>query len=325
MRSERNGAPQPSAEEVIGYFDDLSNWGRWGVDDRLGTLNLITPHIRQSAAGLVEAGAVVPLSYDIDPENPDPLHSGIGVIQRFMGIGEFEHHAGRGVCRVDAVTEYVGLSAHGGNTHVDGLGHYSWDGKNYNGFDVAENTTSIGGSKKLSVHQACEGIVGRGVLLDMCALHGVEWLEPGHAISPDELRAAEDLQGVTVTTGDILLIHTGDAARTIALGPAGERPPHARAGLGAGCLPLLRERDIAALGSDAIQDVQPSGYDSLDLFRPVHTVSLVALGLWLIDNMALTELARTCAELRRWSFFFAMLPWRMVGVTSCATNPIAMF
>ena len=310
-------------EEILGYFDSLSNWGRWGEDDRLGTLNLITPEVRRSAAQLIQTGDVVSLSYDIDSENPDPLASGIAVVQRFMGIGETSHRAGEGVVRFDVVTDYVGISAHGGNTHLDGLAHYSWDGKNYNGFDIAENT-SLAGARKLSVHQASSGIVSRGVLLDICALHGVEWLEPGYAISPDELAAAEDRQGVKVESGDVLLIHTGSAARTLAQGPAdGEFVP-AQAGISAACLPFLRERDIAALGSDAIQDVQPSGYESLDLFRPVHAISLVALGLWLIDNMALTELARKCADTRRSAFFFAMLPWRMVGVTSCATNPIAV-
>jgi hypothetical protein len=78
------------------------------------------------------------------------------------------------------------------------------------------------------------------------------------------------------------------------------------------------------LGSDCIQDVQPSGYP-MDLLRPIHVVGLVALGLWLIDNMELTEAAAVCAEQERWEFFFAMLPWRFVGVTAAATNPIALF
>lgn len=315
----------PSAEEVIGYVKSLSNWGRWGDDDRIGTLNNITPDVRRKAAALVQTGEVVSLSRDIDPANPDPLGSGIAVVQRFMGIGEVSHYVGKGVSRIDAVTDHVGISGHGSNTHLDGLAHYAWDGKNYNGFDFNEST-SIGGAQKLSVHHASDGIVSRGVLLDICALHGVEWLEPGQAIFPDELTAAEERQGVTVAPGDVLLVHTGHVARTLAGGPV-ERPRSIlpQAGLSAACLPFLRERDIAALGSDAIQDVQPSGFDTFDLFRPIHAIGLTALGLWLIDNVELTELARTCAATGRWSFFFAMLPWRMVGVTSSVTNPVAMF
>ena len=86
-------------EEVIGYFKTLSNWGRWGDDDRLGTLNLITPEGRRRAAALVQTGEVISLSRDIDPENPDPLGSGIAVVQRFMGIGEVSHHVGKGASR----------------------------------------------------------------------------------------------------------------------------------------------------------------------------------------------------------------------------------
>jgi kynurenine formamidase len=315
----------PAAEEVIGYFETLSNWGRWGDDDRLGTLNNITPEVRLKAAGLVRTGEILSLSYDLDSENPDPLCSGIATVQRFMGLGEVEHGLGTGV-RFDAVTDYVGIAAHGGNTHLDGLAHYSWDGKNYNGFDVSEST-SLGGARKLSVHHASDGIVSRGVLLDICSLHGVEWLEAGYAISPEELLAAQERQGVTVEPGDVLLIHSGDAARTLAHGAVRESPRHViqQAGISAASLPFLREWDISALGNDGIQDVQPSGYDTIDLFRPVHAVSLVALGLWLIDNMCLTGLAARCAELQRWSFFFAMVPWRMKGVTSCATNAVALF
>jgi kynurenine formamidase len=316
----------PTADEVVGYFKTLSNWGRWGDDDRRGTLNLITPEVRRRAGSLIQTGEVFSLSRNIDAEKPDPLSTGIAVVQRSMGIGEISHRRGKGFSRFDAVTEWVGIAAHGSNTHLDGLAHYSWDGKNYNGFDVAETTSSIGGTEKLSVHHAEDGIVSRGVLLDICALHDVEWLEPGHAIGPDELAAAEARQGVTVESGDVLIIHTGQVARILAHGPAkgpGLIPPEA--GLSAACLPYLKERDVATLGSDAIQDVQPSGFDAFELMRPVHNVSLVALGLWLIDNMELTALAKACAERNRWTFFFAMLPWRMVGVTSSATNPIAMF
>jgi kynurenine formamidase len=127
---------------------------------------------------------------------------------------------------------------------------------------------------------------------------------------------------VTVRAGDALIVHTGNVAYTLR---EKDRPPYSpQAGLHAACLPYLRERDIAALGSDCIQDVQPSGYDTLGLLRPIHIVGLVTLGLWLIDNMQLTELAALCAEQQRWEFLFTMLPWRFAGITSAATNPVAV-
>jgi kynurenine formamidase len=312
---------KPTSDEVIGYFDSLSNWGRWGADDRLGTLNLITPERRKEAAALVATGEVVSLSRNIDPKNADPLKSGLGVVQRFMELGEVSHHLGKGI-RFDGISEYVGIVGHGSQTHLDGLAHYSWDGKNYNGFDAAD-TTSVGGAGKLSIHDASDGIITRGVLLDIAGLHGVPWLDAGYPIMPDELAAAEKRQGVTVRDGDALIIHTGHVARAFQADSLELGGP--QAGLHAACLPYLRERDIAVLGSDCIQDVQPSGFDTFDLLRPIHAVALVALGLWLIDNVELTELARTCEERQRWEFLFTMLPWRFVGVTACATNPVAVF
>jgi kynurenine formamidase len=312
---------KPTADDVIGYFDTLSNWGRWGSDDRLGTLNLITPDIRKEAAAMVKTGNVVSLSRNIDPRNADPLKSGLSVVQRYMTLGEARHHMGEGV-RFDGNSEYVGIVGHGSHTHLDGLAHYTWDGKNYNGFD-AEETDSVGGAGKLSIHHASDGIITRGVLLDIAALHGVPWLDAGYPIMPDELAAAEKRQGVTVRAGDALIIHTGHVAR--ALQDQDRQVGSPQAGLHAACLPYLRERDIAALGSDCIQDVQPSGFDTFDLFRPVHAVALVAIGLWLIDNVELTELAHVCANEKRWEFMFTMLPWRFVGVTASATNPVAIF
>ncbi|MFD5826613.1 cyclase family protein [Lentzea sp. NPDC060358] len=309
-------------DEVLEFFTSLSNWGRWGEDDRLGTLNTITDEVRAAAATLVRSGRAVSLSRDIDPRTPDPLASGNSAVQRFTGTNEVEEHFGRPL-RFDAVTEFVGIAAHGSNTHVDGLAHYSWDGFNYNGFP-ASDTTSLGGARKLSVHHAEHGFLTRGVLLDIAALHGVDWLERGHAVTPDDLLAAEERQGVVVRPGDALLVHTGNVARILQEGPDAVGPAARQAGLHASCLPFLRERDIAVLGNDGVQDVQPSGY-SADLTRPVHAVALVALGLWLIDNLELTELAAVCRQENRWHFFFAALPWRLVGVTSSASNPVAVF
>lgn len=309
--------------DVEQYMTSLSNWGRWGSDDRLGTLNLITDEVRVAAASLIRSGRTLSLSRDIDPEAPDALGSGIALVQRFTGLHEVADHFDGKALRFDAVTEYVGISAHGSNTHVDGLAHYSWEGKNYNGFPESD-TTSRFGAKSLSVHHAESGFITRGVLLDIAALHEVEWLDRGHAVTPDELEAAEARQGVRVRPGDALLVHTGNVKAILTEGPDAVGPGARQAGLHASCLPYLRERDVAVLGNDGVQDAQPSGF-GLDFLRPIHTVALVALGLWLIDNMQLTELAKVCQDENRWEFFFAALPWRMVGSTSSASNPVAVF
>lgn len=306
-------------EEVIAYMRDLSNWGRWGEDDRLGTLNLITEDVRVRAAGLVRDGTAVSLAFDIDPANPDVLGHG-SVVQRFMQLNEVEAMFGR-PARFDAVREYVGLIAHGSLTHLDALAHFSWDGKHYNGFP-ASAVRSVAGSTQLSVHQIDKGFFTRGVLLDVAATLGVPWLEPGRAITPEEIAATERREGVTVRPGDAVFVRTGNFARIAA---EGAHPEGHLAGLSAANLPFLRERDIALLSSDGGQDVFPGESSNLDLAMPIHTVGIVALGLWLIDNAALDEIARTCEQKDRWEFLVSVQPWRMVGVTSSVVNPVAIF
>jgi kynurenine formamidase len=319
-----------SPEEVqstLEYFESLSNWGRWGPDDRLGTLNLITPEVRQRAAALVREGEVVSLSFDMDPEKPDPLRRGTR-LERTMDVRMVERRLGPGV-PWDAAGEHIGIDAHGSYTHLDGLAHYSWKGKHYNGFD-ASRTDETHGAADLSVHQASQGIITRGILLDVPAALGMTWLPADHAITPEELEAAERRQGIRVESGDALLIYTGHFARFAVEG--GEhaefvpgRPQEPQPGLDASCLPFLRERDVAVLGCDGIQDVHQATMRPFELYQPIHQIGLVALGLWLIDNMALDDLAARCRADDRHTFLFTMLPWRLVGVTASATNPVAVF
>lgn len=180
----------------------------------------------------------------------------------------------------------------------------------------------IDGAGHLSVHQASEGIITRGVLLDIPAVSGRPWLEPGEPVYPEDLEAAQERQGVRVAPGDALLLYTGNFGRIRAQGP---HPELHHPGFSAACLPWLRERDVALISSDNINDVFPSGFAAKDLNIPVHCVALVAMGLWMVDNMELEALARTCQEKGRWSFMFAMLPWRLVGVTASPVNPVAIF
>lgn len=316
-----------SAEQIESYFDSLSNWGRWGEDDRLGTLNLITPEIRLAAASAVRRGQAVSLARNLDPKKPDPLHSGVAGVQRNSMVGEVEHVLGMRA-RWDCIGEEIIVSPHGGNAHLDGLGHYSWDGKSYNGFLASESNEEIG-SKDLDVSHASEGMITRGVLLDIAGLFGVEHVERGYAIKPEDLLAAERRQGVKVQSGDALLIHTGNAAAIEKYGPLYSTEEKGvldgvQAGLDASCLPFLKERDVSVMGTDGTHDVQPPRLSDFDFARPIHSVSLVAMGLWLLDNLDLTALAAACHEANQWDFLFTALPWRFVGSTSSPLNPVAV-
>lgn len=319
----------PSEEEIMGYFSSLSNWGRWGKEDQLGTLNFITDKKRVEAAKLVRDGITVSTARILDPDNPDSLGRG-SILQRFMvwtgdsGIPtnhlQLDEPTQEKV-RLRAAREYVGMVAHGSQTHVDALSHVMWDGKMYNGFPASAVTTQFGATK-LSIHELEAGIVSRGVLLDIAALRGVDYLGVGEGVYPEELEEAEKRQGVTVQEGDVLLLRTGNFKRVEA---EGIHPKQGQSGYSAACLPWLHERGVAMISCDSINDVQPSGYSKAELLAPIHAVGISAMGLWLVDNMALDDLGETCARLNRWEFMFSMSVLRVVGATSSPVNPVALF
>jgi kynurenine formamidase len=176
------------------------------------------------------------------------------------------------------------------------------------------------GSAWAAVTAAANGIVTRGVLLDVARVRGVPWLEPGEGVFPGDLEEAERRQGVRVRPGDAVLLRTGRGRVRHEGGAAGGI---AQAGWHASCLPWLHERGVAMIGADTPQDVQPSGY--ADVLMPVHAVSLVAMGLWMVDNCDLEACATTAAELGQWDFHLTVAPIRFTGTSGSPVNPIATF
>ena len=169
---------------------------------------------------------------------------------------------------------------------------------------------------------AAEGVVGRGVLLDVPRLRGVKWIEPGDAITVDELEACEKAQNVSVGQGDILLVGTGRDERRAEMGPW--HPFHVgMAGLHPDCIGWLSERDISVLGCDGVSDVLPGNHPD-DWVMPIHQTVIVAMGVHLLDNLRLDQLAAACAERSKWSFLFTVAPLRVEGGTGAPANPIAL-
>jgi kynurenine formamidase len=305
---------QTTEAEVLEMFETLSNWGRWGTDDKLGTLNLITPEVTRAAAAVVRNGRTVSLARTISPKyapdntNP-PLHF-------MMASGEGAPAQGHG-----SSMDWYGMACHGHSmTHLDSLGHLFWNGKMYND-RPASRVDQATGCKDGSIEDAGDGVVTRGVLLDVPRALGVPCLEAVQRITPQELEAAEALAGVQVRSGDAVLIRTGrDADRA-------ERGPHLPdkdgcAGLSASCLPWIRERGIALLGSDVAHDPMPSPYDRIE--GAVHSVGIVAMGLWLLDNAYLDDLAAAAAEVSQWEFLFALGPLKLKRGTGSPVNPLAV-
>ncbi len=301
-----------SKADVDHLMTELSNWGRWGKDDELGTLNLITNAKRKEAAAMVKEGFPISLAHDILKEKAEDNNSPFNQTvqprpKNFDGTGF-------------AMDEYS-VSYHGfAHTHMDALWHANYEGKMYNGYSI-DTIKSEGGGTKDSILVAKRGIFTRGVLMDMAKLKNVEFLEPGTPIYPEDLDAWEKEAKVKVSSGDVIFIRTGRWARRAAKGPW--NVGRSTAGLHASCAKWLRSRDVAVLASDVAQDVSPSQVQGVGL--PIHQIVLVALGLYIFDNCDLEQLSQEAAKRKRWSFLVTAAPLAVPGGSGSPINPIAMY
>ena len=316
--TDQGDLPVPTPERLEQLYEQCSNWGRWGTDDELGALNLLTPARRAAAAAMVRSGLTVSLANDVptvpSAENPFPAH------HHMLASGDALDS--NGIPGYEATRDYVGTDVHGlGITHIDALCHMFVRGRTYNG-RTAETVPSTGATAN-TIMAVADGIVGRGVLLDVPRALGVPHLPGNSAIGPDDLDAACAAQGVHVGEGDLLVVSAGrDARRTEQRGrfdPIGD----GMAGLHAECLPWLHERGVALLGSDGISDPMP-GLGIHEWPFPIHQIGITRLGLMLIDNLRLDDLTEACATAERWEFLLAVAPLRVPGGTGCPVNPIAV-
>jgi kynurenine formamidase len=300
--------------EVEKWMTELSNWGRWGKDDRLGAVNLITPEKRKAAAKLVKDGVSVSLAHDVletqSPDNPTPFE------HTMTATGGAENPSSYAMDRY-AVT-YHGFA----QTHLDALCHVFHNGKMYNGVDRA--TATAEGCKELDVTTMRDGVQTSGILIDIPWLRGVDWLEPGTPIYPEELEAWEKKTGITVSPGDVVLLRTGRWARRAAKGAWG--PEQGAAGLHISCAKWLKDRGVSILGSDAGSDVVPSLVEGAEgVYLPLHEIAIAMLGIPIIDNADLEAVSKEAQKRNRWEFLFTLAPLRVVGGTGSPANPIATF
>ena len=302
----------PTEEQVLAFHTELSNRGRWGADDELGTLNLITDEVRKRGAAAVRHGISVSCAWDIP--------TGEGGINRRTEVHTWPAGPER---TFGGVNEHLTYDCHDVYfTHFDSIGHIFWDGKMYNDRVVEENVTVDGGVRFGAVTAAANGVLTRGVLLDIPAVRGVDSLDFGEAVYPEDLEEAEKRQNVRVEPGDAVLLRTGyDRVRhetgTLLSAQTGQ------AGWHAACLPWLRERDVAYIGADTGQDVTPSGYPTIAI--PIHTVAHASIGLWMMDHCDFSECARTAERLQQWDFLLSVAPLRLSLGSGSAVNPIATF
>jgi kynurenine formamidase len=305
-----------SLEEFRVVGERLRNWGRWGDDDERGTTNLITPQRLVAAAGLVRQGRVFDLGIPFDEKGPQPGGGRINPIHLMSETGAEQVFPG-GFRYAD---DYVFMALQG-SSQWDALSHVFYDGQMYNGYPA--DGVTVKGTGHCAIDKQGKGIAGRGVLLDIAALKGVEWLEAGTVITPDDLDAAAVRQGgVEVGPGDILLFRTGWRRKFLTDGDA-QAFMAGEPGLGQACCEWLRERDVAAVCSDnwAIE-VLPG--ETPDALLTVHMILIRDMGMTLGEILDFEELAADCARDGVWEFLFVAPPLKVSRAVASPINPLAI-
>ncbi|MDX3646092.1 cyclase family protein [Streptomyces sp. MB09-02B] len=296
----------------------VNNWGRWGPDDEIGTLNLITDEVVRVAAACVRSGHRVPLALPLQqdgvqtgmmPGRVNPLHAMVQINQEIFGPGTV-------ACSDDAVT--MGLQA---ATHWDALTHVSHSGRIYNGRPAATITPHAGAA--FAGIDKARHIVSRGVLLDIPRALGLgdDRLPGGHAVTPEDLDAAEELAGTRVRAGDIVLVRTGQIRSYL----AGDKHAYAfpSPGLSLRTPEWFHARDVAAVANDTLTfEIFPPEVE--DLWLPVHALDLVEMGMPQGQNWNLEELSTACGQVGRYDFLLSAMPEPFVGATGTPVAPIAI-
>ena len=318
----------PSIDTVRDLANRHSNWGRWGENDQRGTLNHVTAADVRAAAQLVISGKPISLALPYDEHGPQS-----GAFGRFNPIRLMTRDGGDALMGTTARDFYGGLDRHfqstddvvimplQAGTQWDSLAHVIFEGKLYNGY-AADQVTSAGAFRN-DVRQGSDGMVGRGILLDVPRALGVDWLEAGHAIGGDELDRAAALGNVDVRRGDFVFVRTGALAKARAdrswgTYAAGEAP-----GLGLRSVDWIAQREIAAMATDTWGfEVKP--HETPDVMQPLHIILLTHMGLWLGEIFDLEAVALACAADGRYEFFFCGPPLPFTRAVGSPLNPMAV-
>ncbi len=313
------GAPQ-SVAAFEQLQKEVSNWGRWGAADEIGTMNLVTDAKRKDAAKLVRTGRAVSLAHTLITESALDLPAAPGA-----SLGPFEMTNG------GTTFKYSFHSTT--HSHVDALCQFDYQGQLYNGVKVAD-AKGPGGCTKQGIEQVKTGFTTRGVLLDIPRLKGVPYLEPGTPVYAEDLEAWEKKARVKVQPGDAIFLRTGRWERRAKVGPWDLIPAKpidaaGEAGYHVSTVRWMKQRDVAIVAADVSNDVRPSGVPQEVLSRvramPVHSLVIVSLGGYVVDAVDLEELAETAARLNRWEFLVTGAPAAARGATGSLLNLTAIF
>jgi kynurenine formamidase len=316
-----------SLEDFLAIAKRCSNWGRWGPDDELGTLNFITPERVAAGAAEVRSGQVFSLSIPFGADGPqrggfgrfNPIH----LMMRDGGdalTGAFREVYGGKDRHIRGTDDMVIMPLQCA-TQWDSLAHIIHDDKIYNGYSAAE--VSSFGAKRNGIDKARAKIAGRGVLFDLPRAKGRSWLEPGDGITSADLDETARLQGLEVAEGDIVLIRTGQMGQVRARRDWGDYAGGPAPGLALDSLEWILNHRIAALATDTWgAEVLPN--ETPDVFQPFHIAAIVYMGLLVGEIFDLEELAEACAADGKYAFFFSALPLPITGAVGSPVNPMAL-
>jgi kynurenine formamidase len=313
---------QLGKNEVLERAEKYRNWGKWGPDDEIGTLNYVTPEKIRAAAGLVKRGKVFSLGIPLDSNGPmtgsfgrtNPIHL------MMQDGGDVVSGAQDHLASLRYTDDSIYLVVHGA-THWDALSHIYHQDKMYNGHGPEQVTS--GGAKKNAITALKDRMVGRGVLLDIPRYKNKKWLDTSEPITAEDLEGCCRSENVEVGEGDFVLVRTGQLDDVRSRGSWGDYAGGPAPGLAISASDFFAPRGVAAVATDTWgTEVLPN--ESPDVFQPLHVIMLTNAGIHLGEMFDLSELAADCAEDGVYEFFFAAPPLTITGGVGSPINPQAV-
>ena len=300
----------------------LSNWGKWGPDDQIGTLNYVTPDDIVSAAALVRKGRAFSLGLDFNQNGPQKTGWGnrFNPIHVMLATGTDAVAGTQDPGKIRYADDMVSMPLQCG-TQWDALGHIFYGDKMWNGYDA--RLVDSTGARKNSIHKTRDRMIGRGVLLDIPRLHGADYLEDGYGISTAELDACAHAQNVEVRRGDFVIVRTGQMEQRLAQNDWGDYAAGDAPGLRFETCEWIYTKQIAAICSDTWGcEVRPN--ESTEAFQPWHWIVIPMIGITMGEIFYLKDLAVDCAQDGIYEFLFCAPPLAITGAVGSPINPMAV-